>query len=355
MNSLLSDFNKLFTPALRDFFSLKRQELTKYPPIVREVGDQIASLTLSGGKRIRPALLYYSYQGFSQKKKHTGSVRIQNYCLAIEILHTWALIHDDIMDQSILRRGKATTYKYFQNKYNPRLGLNLSILAGDLALSWADELFYSASPSRSPRLSGRQAFGHLEGVTKLFSQMKNEVITGQIMDIFTVKTAKEALQMMELKTAQYSVEKPLLIGALLAGANDSELHTLSNLGLKIGIAYQLQDDLLGVFGVPKTLGKDITSDMKEGKMNLLIIKTLSQLQSIDRKKFLSLWGSPKAGLDDLKEVQKIIKLSSGLNSFNKYYNSLTKDINANLKNKNITNILQKSLEELINFNIIRQT
>jgi len=341
----LSDFNKLFTPVLVDYFERKKKEVVNLSSTVKETVERIESLTLSGGKRIRPALLYYSFLAFS-KIKHTGSVRmhspgvegikrIKNYCLALELLHSWALIHDDIMDRSILRRGAPTVNAYYKEKYkDPSFANSLSILAGDMALSFADELFTSSfqSLSHSGKPRHKRGASRITGgfwasqndtsklnadqikLLHLYDQLKTQVIYGQIMDIIKVKTEKEVLKMIEYKTAGYSIEKPLLIGACLAGADYSKLKNLSNIAIKIGIAFQIQDDILGVFGDEKTLGKPVENDMKEGKMTLLVIKTLSILSSKDKKLFRALWGNPKSGKEELETIKKMIKDSGGLSS-----------------------------------------
>lgn len=341
MNSMkqLQDFNVIFEPLLKDYFLKKRHEIQGLSPVVKEALERIEKLTLSGGKRLRPALLYASYKAFGGKSLR----KVQNYALAIEILHSWALIHDDIMDNARIRRGKPTVIAYYERKYkNINLASALAILCGDMALSWADELF-SSSSSQDERLS------------RIFSTLKNEVIYGQIMDVGKVSTEKEILTMIELKTARYTVEKPLLLGAILAHADESLSQVLGNIGVKIGIAFQIQDDILGVFGNKKTLGKSIISDLKEGKMNLLIVKTLQRLNTEEKKRFLSLWGNPKGRTKDLEEVQKKIKEKGGWNACLTYYNNLVKDIKKEIKGSNVPSILQKLLKDIVDFNSKRQT
>lgn len=341
MNSIkqLQDFNVVFEPLLKDYFLKKRKEIQSLSPVVKEALERIEKLTLAGGKRLRPALLYYSYKAFGGKSLHD----IKNYALAIEILHSWALIHDDIMDNARIRRGKPTVIAYYERKYkNKNLGTSLAILCGDIALSWADELFYSSSIGN-------------ERLSNIFSILKNEVIYGQLMDIGKVATEKEIVTMVELKTARYTVEKPLRLGALLARADDSLCEILGSIGIKIGIAFQIQDDILGIFGNKILLGKSILSDLKEGKMNLLVIKTLQKLNLHDKKRFLSLWGNPQGNVKDLKEVQQMIKSKGGWKSCITYYNNLVKDIKKEIKGSRLPLMLQKLLLNIVDFNSKRQT
>ncbi|OGG14874.1 hypothetical protein A2773_01235 [Candidatus Gottesmanbacteria bacterium RIFCSPHIGHO2_01_FULL_39_10] len=334
----LSDFNHLFTPVLASYFAEKKKETANLSPVVQEAVERIERLTLSGGKRIRPALLYHSFISYGGKSFED----VKNYCLALELLHSWALIHDDIMDRSHFRRGQSTVNAYYEEKYeDPDLANSLSILAGDLALSFADELFYSQTIKN-------------EKITLIYSQLKKEVIYGQIMDVTKAKSEEEVLKMIEYKTAGYSIEKPLLLGALLGGADSFQLKALSEIGLKTGLAFQIQDDILGVFGDEETLGKPVDSDMKEGKMTLLVIKTLSLLNSHDKKIFLSLWGNPKSGKKELGMIKKMITDSKGLSSCLSYYNSINKDIDSKIASSKVPISLKNIMLKLVDLNKERQ-
>ena len=247
------------------------------------------------------------------------------------------------MDRSHLRRGQSTVNAYYEEKYkDSNLANSLSILAGDLALSLADELFYSQSSKN-------------EKVISLYSELKTEVIYGQIMDVVKVQKESDVLKMIEYKTAGYSIEKPLLLGALLAGVDLSKLKKLSEIGLKIGLTFQIQDDILGVFGDEKTLGKPVDSDMKEGKMTLLIMKTLALLKSPDKSIFLSLWGNSHTGKKELDLARKMIKSSGGFKSCLSYYNSINKDIGFKLTSSSLPMPLKNVLHALVDFNKKRLT
>ncbi len=326
--AFLPDFNDLFLPSAKDFFRRKKEAARGMPSIIDEAIDRIEDLTLSGGKRIRPALLYYSYQIFG-----AGSFeKVKNYCLALEILHSFALIHDDIMDKGEKRRGRETASFYFQKKFKSKdLSNNLAILCGDLAFAWADELFYADNNKK---------------LFDIFSLLKEEVIYGQLLDVVKVKTEAEILQMMQFKTAGYTIEKPLILGALLGEASEAQLEVLKSMGIALGLAFQIQDDILGVFGETKTLGKPVDSDLKEGKMNLLAIKTLKKLKGTERSSFLTIWGNPKSGAGQLQKVRQLMAKSGGLEDCLHDYHKLKKKALENLKNLTLSqkgNILLSGL------------
>jgi len=300
----LTDFRHKFNPLLEAFFQEKISEIKPNSPILSELITKIADITLAPGKRIRPALLFYAYQAFGGK----SFAGIQNYCLAIELFETFALIHDDIIDCAQKRRGVDTIHSYFTKKFkNASLGQSMAILAGDLALSFADELFYQKKPHH--KLSG------------VYTQMKQDVITGQILDTLGPNSEGEAVMVIKLKTASYSTLAPLAIGAQLAGANSEQIKILQSYGESLGLAFQIQDDILGVFGNEKLLGKSATDDIKEGKKNLLYFTALSSFKNQSKNRFLSLWGKKDLSQKEAQIVRNLIRACGALSKVLKLYSN----------------------------------
>jgi len=212
--------------ALARFFGRKRAEAAKLGPAVVELVDQVADVTLRGGKRMRPFLAWVGYHAMQNSE-----FRIQNKTpkdvlramLGIELFQTFALIHDDIMDEDSTRRGGKTVQEHFRtqnlelNDQGKHFGESMAILAGDLALMWADELM-----------------GARDDILKLYQKMKEEVIYGQMLDV--TGGAKDKAD--ELKTAWYSVVRPLQIGSGLA------LKTWERYGVPVGRLFQLRDDVM---------------------------------------------------------------------------------------------------------------
>ncbi|KKR48651.1 hypothetical protein A3A55_02470 [Candidatus Roizmanbacteria bacterium RIFCSPLOWO2_01_FULL_40_14] len=219
-----------------------------------------------GGKRIRPTLLYVAYKGFGGKDDKL----IWQIGAALELFHTSAIIHDDIIDNSKTRRGKPTVVE--------KHGLPTALLVGDLALSLANELFYNTLLTKF--LS--------QQVSDQWYALQEEMMYGQFLDVssnvFNLiknndfdkdRLEQKVMEVMEYKTARYSVERPLLLGAKLANASVKEHELLSHYGRKVGIVFQIQDDILGIFGDEKRTGKSANSDLEEGKLTLLMAKLLS--------------------------------------------------------------------------------
>ena len=232
--------------------------------------DEIRRTLDSGGKRIRPLFCYWGFRAAGGEDR-----RIITSAAALELLHTFAIVHDDIMDGADERRGQPTVIE--------RKGLEVALLVGDLALVLADEAFMSAG--FPPEIAAR-GFA-------VYSRMRQEVIAGQYLDYSSatrVVTEESARRVAVLKSGNYSVEEPLLIGATLAGATDALLRDLSRFGRPLGEAFQLRDDLLGTFGDRSVVGKPVDSDIREGKRHLLYAKTATRLEGDDRAFFLDRWG-----------------------------------------------------------------
>jgi len=281
-----------FSPSLTELRTAVDAELRRFldgkfdaVPDAAELIDEIARLVSAGGKRLRPAFCYWGFRAAGGRH----GPEIVRAAASLELLHTFAIVHDDIMDGSDERRGEPTVHV--------RHGLGFGLLAGDLALVLADALFFSAGfpPSISLR-----AFG-------AYSLMRLEVIAGQHLDVrhapSTEISEQEARHIAVLKSGRYSIQKPLVIGALLADAPDELVAGLSAFGDPLGEAFQLRDDLLGSFGNRSSLGKPVDSDIREGKRNVLFAATARLLTGSDRELFVDRWGRREALSDD--EVQQL--------------------------------------------------
>lgn len=237
-------------------------------PDVLEGYRLLREFVLSGGKRVRPVLCYWGWRGAGGP----DSDEIVSAAAALELCHAGLLIHDDIMDASELRRGLPTVHRRLERPGRAGaepFGRSAAILLGVLALAWADELLVTSGtdPSRM-----RDAY-------RCFSAMRTEVIAGQYLDILAQLSdeidLERALTVVRYKTAKYTVERPLQIGGALAGADQALLDGYSAFGLPLGEAFQLRDDVLGVFGDPELTGKSVTDDLREGKHTVLIAQTLA--------------------------------------------------------------------------------
>ncbi|HEX2240032.1 MAG TPA: polyprenyl synthetase family protein [Actinomycetota bacterium] len=255
-------------------------------PDAKELIEEIRRALAAGGKRLRPALCYWGYRAAGGEPNEP----ILRAAASLELLHTFAVVHDDIMDAGLERRGQPTTVAL--------LGIETAILVGDLALVLADDLFFTSGFGSS---DVTRAFG-------AYSRMRQEVIAGQSLDVDLSRSAREitldeALHVARLKSGRYSVEEPLAIGALLAGAGTNLLEPLEEVGRPFGLAFQINDDLMGSFGPHELIGKPSDADIRQGKRNVLYALALEHLQAEARSDFIGQWGARdlnEAGVANLR-------------------------------------------------------
>jgi len=301
----LNWFKKEFDKQLLAFLAVKKVEAAEINPEAAVLVEEIIRFSENGGKRVRPAFLYSGYVAGGGKSFEA----ILYTSMCVELLHVFALIHDDIIDNSDLRRGQLTTHKQFEKIHKDKrlLGdkkdysLSSAILTGDLALSFAEEVLTSA-PFPHERVRRARYF---------FDLMKEQVLYGEYLDVLggyrKSLTEDEVLQILDYKTAKYTVERPLHIGAVLAGADYSLLESFSRYGIPFGQAFQMQDDIVGTFGSEEEIGKPADSDIKEGKKTLLLARAYEKASEKERKVLDKIVGNKKASQSDIDQVRKIMK------------------------------------------------
>jgi geranylgeranyl diphosphate synthase type I len=266
--------------------------------------NSIKEFVLRKGKRIRPILLILSYKGY-RKSQAPMSPSIHYVSTCIELLHNFMLIHDDIIDRSDLRRGKPTMHKLLEKavktKEQQKLGSDLAIIIGDIVYASAIDAF----------LSINEDLRRKERALKYFIQTAVFTAMGEFVDtlhgVEKINKIKEADVFLNytLKTARYTFDCPLVVGAILAGANNTDIKNLSKLGIMIGQAFQIQDDIIGVFDSQKNIGKSILSDIAESKKTILVCHAYNKLPAEKRKVFLKYFSKPKKTYQDLVAIRKI--------------------------------------------------
>lgn len=261
---------------LEQFFSEKKKTSLSPDIYYQELVEQISSLTLRGGDKMRPQLVYFAYLAIKKNLSRQEERNLLNFSLCVELFHTACLIHDDLMDNSLIRRGGLTVHEHFAKKYqNPKLGKKLAILAGDLALIWAEEIF----SQYIERIScNRNTVNHY------FNLLREEVIKGQQLDLLITEqfswqdvSADLILEMYKYKTAKYSFERPIHLGLALAQAGKKNIETFSKYALSVGVAFQIKDDLLGSFGKSQKTGKSTQDDIRDKKRTLLLALTKEKM------------------------------------------------------------------------------
>lgn len=273
---------------------------------------EYSSAIADGGKRLRGAFVYYGYL------MHGGTnlEEILNIAAAIELSHAYLLIHDDIMDKAEFRRGTPTLHKTYRNLYFRMIGKrndianhfgkSIALCAGDIMCHLASEVLTNADFPAENKIKALSAYHRL--IT--------ETGYGQVLDVFLelneAAGEEDIIRVHHYKTGEYTYQNPLQIGALLAGATDEELHALKEYAIPGGIAFQLQDDILGMYGDEGRIGKPASSDLKEGKRTLLIIKALEQAKPHERIIIENALGNSDINLDTLEAVRSIIKSTGSL-------------------------------------------
>lgn len=296
------------------------------------VVDYTQSL-LQGGKRFRALFCYWAWRASlsessyhqSEQEVNESEQAIAGIAASLEMFHAAALVHDDLLDQSDTRRGAPAIHKRFESLHKEkqwagapeRFGVAGSVLVGDLMLGWSSEIFGNAllhSPNREIESACRDEF----------SLMRVEVMAGQYLDVLeenaaTTRPVKEGVGRAEkvilYKTAKYSIEAPLRIGAAFAGADQSTLNVFTRFGIPLGIAFQLRDDILGVFGDPSVTGKPAGDDLREGKRTVLVALTkeaLTEQSPSMADSFEELLTSRELDAQQIAFMQKLIQESGAL-------------------------------------------
>ena len=267
-----------------------------------------ARMSVSGGKRFRAAFCYWGHRAVEPALADEDA--LVRACASLELLHASALVHDDFMDASDTRRGRPATHRQFEGEHRSarwrgdpgQYGAAAAILLGDLLLSWSDELL---------RRCGLP-FAQVAPALEVFDRCRSEVIAGQFLDVSVQARGRAdvdtAMTVLRYKSAKYSIERPLHIGAALAGASPSTMAELTAVGLPLGEAFQLRDDLLGVFGDPATTGKPAGDDLIEGKRTVLVALALDAASPADAALLDRSLGT-SLSVDQVSELRRIIDSS----------------------------------------------
>lgn len=240
----------------------------------------LEEFVLSGGKRLRPAFAYWGWRAITGRAADDGELLLFS---SLELLHACALVHDDVIDASATRRGSPTTHRKFAELHRShgwrgsadQFGLSAAILLGDLALVWADDIVAGADLPRDAQLR----------VRRVWSDIRTEVLGGQYLDIVAeaggVDSIASAMTVNTYKTASYTVVRPLQLGVAAAADRPDIAALFGELGTDLGVAFQLRDDVLGVFGDPAVTGKPSGDDLRSGKRTVLVAEAVELADKSD--------------------------------------------------------------------------
>lgn len=279
------------------FVADQRAKLVDLSPDLEPFVDAAAAF-VAGGKRLRPQFCYAGWLVAGGDPDETG---ILAAAASFEWLQASALAHDDLMDGSDTRRGKPSVHRAFEARHRDlnnvgdaaQFGRSAALLLGDLMLSWSDEMFRNCG------------LDNIDAGANYLDLCKTEVVAGQYLDVVGQTrpefSVAEAMRVVRFKSAKYTIERPLHVGAALAGTDDELLASLSVFGLPLGEAFQLRDDLLGVFGDPEVTGKPAGDDLREGKRTVLIARTAERTDDAGRELLRRGLGNDEH-IDQLREL-----------------------------------------------------
>ena len=347
---------------LDDFCDSRREAFGQISDDLYPLVD-FANDLLQGGKRFRALFCYWSWAGavsanldLTEDQKDKALEAIVGICAALEMFHAAALVHDDLLDQSDTRRGKPAVHKNFENLHTSehwagsaeRFGQAGSVLVGDLMLSWSSEIFGNAlllAPTSAIEQACREEF----------SRMRVEIMAGQYLDVLEENAAPSrnpdeavdrANRVMLYKTAKYSIEAPVLIGAALAGASESQRSKLAEFAIPLGLAFQLRDDVLGVFGDPKVTGKPAGDDLREGKRTVLVALTRQTLDGKVGEMFDQMLTSRELSDDQIRFLQQTIVSCGALKKTESMIEELADQSMSLLQQIELEQTAKKALSEL---------
>lgn len=280
-----------------------------------------ARTSVAGGKRLRASFCCWGHRAIAPEPDRDALLRAS---ASLELLHASALVHDDYMDASDVRRGRPATHRAFERLHRDHVwtgsptqyGASAAILLGDLLLSWSDELLRTCGLDDA----------RVRGALGYFDLTRTEVVLGQFLDVSGqargTSDVEQAMTVVRYKSAKYSIERPLHIGAALGGASGEVQQQLTRFGLPLGEAFQLRDDLLGVFGDPEVTGKPAGDDLTEGKRTVLIALALDALAPHEAAELDAALGHP-LGAEKVTRLRDLIERSGAREQLESVIGELT--------------------------------
>ena len=324
--------------------------ISRQLPVLDGISEELGPLTdalsdlVAGGKRLRPAFCYWGFRGAGGQ----DCDEIVAAAAALELFQACALIHDDVMDGSDTRRGQPAVHRRFASLHRAEgwtgdpesFGTGGAILLGDLCLSWSDEMLgWSGLPAE------RLLAGH-----RVYAEMRTELMGGQYLDLLEQArgggSVERALRVARYKSAKYTIEKPLHLGAALAGAGPAVLEGYSRYGLPLGEAFQLRDDVLGVFGDPAVTGKPAGDDLREGKRTALVAMALENADRAQAAVVRRHLGDPHLSPEGVAALRTVLGDTGALARVESLITALTDDALTALRAVPVDGEAREVLEQL---------
>jgi len=326
---------------LTAFVGAESARWTAFDPDLAVVFHELTRMVVGGGKRLRPV---FTYWGFVGAGGHRDDARAIDAGAAFELLHAFALFHDDIMDGSVTRRGNTTTHEALQAEHRSRswagdarrFGDGAAILIGDLSFVYADMLLASL---------GTRGW-------QMWNELRVELNVGQYLDMLgsaqNERRPEKAMRICRYKSGKYTIERPLHLGALLADEDTTLIDAYSAFGLPLGDAFQLRDDVLGVFGESSVTGKPVGDDLREAKPTPLMALAL-QCANDQQRSVLQRVGNEVLSPSDIADVQQAIVDSGALSAMETTISDLRDEAISAIGRAPIDAEVQTQMVELAHF------
>jgi len=352
-------FADVIDDRLANFFRHKSVDVKRISEDLVPLVDY-AEKFLTGGKRFRARFCFWGWRAIAGLSDEGDDARtdhpVFDLAATLEMFHAAALVHDDIMDNSDTRRGEPSAHRFFEAAHREKnfqgdaahYGESTALLVGDLLLAWSDELLSQAVSQLSS--TEAQIVTRHEYIT-----MRSEVTLGQYLDIHeeaawrhTPETSRfdRSLRVITYKSAKYSMEAPLRLGASFAGAAPNQLDQLSAFGLPLGIAFQLRDDVLGVFGDPIVTGKPSGDDLREGKRTVLIALAEEKMSASAQRVFSDMLGDPDLTDDQIAVMQTTLEETGAVSRVEDIISQSVEESLAALSRADIAEEARSELTEL---------
>ena len=330
--------------ALEAFLARQREVLDDVDPSTVALLDAAEALLLAGGKRLRPSFCWWGARGAGADDDD----RLLRAAAALELVHACALVHDDVMDASDTRRGLPTAHRRFAAQHRgegwtgdaEQFGRSAAVLVGDLCLVWADEMLGGSGVGDAALTRARP----------VYDGMRTELMAGQHLDLLEQVrgggTLDSALKVARYKSARYSIERPLALGAALAGAPPEVGEAYAAFGLPLGVAFQLRDDVLGVYGDPSVTGKPAGDDLREGKRTALVALAVEHGDERQRALLRTHLGDPALDADGVEALRAVLRDTGALERTERLVDEHTEQARAALEAAPVTEQARAALADL---------
>jgi len=341
----LKEIRNSINQELLNFVAAENKYLNEIGSELAPVATAMERFLLDSGKRLRPLFAYLGFLGTGSKP----SIEILRACASLELVHVCALMHDDVMDASDTRRGAPSIHRAFEAMHveeklsgsAAQFGISSAILLGDLALVWSAKMLHQSG------IDGATLFRSLP----MYDEMRVELMAGQYLDVYEQALASESversLKVARYKSGKYTIERPLHFGAALGDGNPDLFTTYSNYGLPLGEAFQLRDDILGIFGDPQETGKPAGDDLREGKRTVLLAKVMELADSTQKSEISSTLGNQSLNLAQVNKVREIFVSTGALSEVENLISKLTSSAQSALEHGEIDPMATSALTQLL--------